>query len=159
MNTGEAAKKWECTVDAVRKYCSEGMISLAEKSTSFPWQWNIPDKAYKPPVTRHKAVVMMRIANAVCDGGKVNLKTLGISEENARAVFQYLQDCGFIAIREVQGEIAEAMKTIQVLPLGKKPIEADDEAARTKLKKGAKAEVGCDKNGPYATLTLGISNI
>lgn len=119
MNTSEAAKKWKCTADTVRKYCSEGMIPLAEKSTSFPWQWNIPDKAYKPPVTRHKAVVMMRIANAVCDGGKVNLKTLGISEELARDVFQYLQDCGFIAMREVQGEIAEVMKTIQVLPLGK----------------------------------------
>ena len=158
MNTSEAAKKWKCTVDAVRKYCSEGMIPLAEKSTSFPWQWNIPDKAYKPPVTRHKAVVMMRIANAVCDGGKVNLKTLGISEELARDVFQYLQDCGFIAMREVQGEIAEVMKTIQVLPLGKKLIEVDDEAARAKLKKSAKAEVGCDKTGPHANLTLGISN-
>lgn len=158
MNTSEAAKKWKCTADTVRKYCSEGMIPLAEKSTSFPWQWNIPDETYKPPVTRHKAVVMMQIANAVCDGGKVNLKTLGISEGLAWAVFQYLQDCGFIAMREVQGEIAEAMKTIQVLPLGKKLIEADDEAAKAKLKKSAKAEVGCDKTGPHANLTLGISN-
>lgn len=44
----------------------------------------------------------MRIANAVRDGGKVNLKTLGISEELAWAIFQYLKDCGFIAMCEVQ---------------------------------------------------------
>lgn len=109
-------------------------------------------------MTRHKAVIMMRIANAVRDGGKVNLKTLGISEELAWAIFQYLKDCGFIAMCEVQGEIAKAMKTIQVLSLGEKLIEADDEVVKVKLKKSAKAEVGCDKTGPHANLTVEISN-
>lgn len=50
---------------------------------------------------------------------------------------------------EVQGEIAKAMKTIQVLSLGEKLIEADDEVVKVKLKKSAKAEVGCDKTGPH----------
>lgn len=98
------------------------------------------------------------LANAVRDGGKVNLKTLGISEELAWAIFQYLKDCGFIAMCEVQGEIAKAMKTIQVLSLGEKLIEADDEVVKVKLKKSAKAEVGCDKTGPHANLTVEISN-
>lgn len=31
MNTSEAARKWKCSVGTVRKYCSEGMILLAEK--------------------------------------------------------------------------------------------------------------------------------
>ena len=133
------------------------MIPLAEKSTSFPWQWNIPDKAYKPPVTRHKAVVMMQIANAVCDGGKVNLKTLGIPENLVRDAFQYLQDCGFIAMYDAQSEITEAMKAIQILPLGKKLVEADEES-KTKVKKSAEVELRYDKTGPHVNLTLGISS-
>lgn len=133
MNTSEAAKKWKCTADTVRKYCSEGMIPLAEKSTSFPWQWIIPDETCKPPVTRHKAVVMMRMASAVRKGGKVNIKTLGIPENLARDAFQYLQDCGFVAMYDAQSEITEAMKAIQVLPLGEKLVEAGEES-KTKAK-------------------------
>ena len=59
MNTSEAARKWKCSAGTVRKYCNEGMIPPAEKSTRFPWGWNVPDEACKPPVTRHKAVVIM----------------------------------------------------------------------------------------------------
>lgn len=158
MNTSEAARKWKCTVDTVRKYCNEGMIPFAEKSACFPWPWNIPDEVCKPPVTRHKAVVMICMANAVREGGKVNIKTLGISENLARDAFQYLQDCGFIAMYEDQSEITEAMKAIQILPLGEKLIEADDEALKAKVKKSAEMEIGCDKAGPHANLTLGISN-
>lgn len=135
------------------------MVPFAEKSACFPWPWNIPDEACKPPVTRHKAVVMICLANAVHEGGKVNIKTLGISENLARDAFQYLQDCGFIAMYEAQSEITEAMKAIQILPLGKKLIEADDEALKANVKKSAEVEVGCDKAGPHANLTLGISNV
>ena len=158
MNTSEAARKWKCSVGSVRKYCNEGMIPFAEKSACFPWGWNIPDEACKPLVTRHKAVVIMRMAGAACEGGEVNLKTLGIPENLVRDAFQYLQDCGFIAKYEAQSEIAVAMKTIQVLSLGEKLIEADDEAVKVKLKKSAKAEVGYDKTGPHANLTVEISN-
>ena len=35
MNTSEAARKWKCSVGTVRKYCSEGMILLAEKNRHF----------------------------------------------------------------------------------------------------------------------------
>ncbi len=89
----------------------------------------------------------------------MNIKTLGISENLARDAFQYLQDCGFIAMYEAQSEITEAMKAIQILPLGKKLIEADDEALKANVKKSAEVEVGCDKAGPHANLTLGISNV
>lgn len=103
MNTNEAARKWKCTVDTVKKYCNEGMIPFAEKSSCFPWPWSIPGEACRPPVTRHKAVAMIiHMANAVREGGKVNIKTLGISENLARDAFQYLQDCGFIAMNEAQ---------------------------------------------------------
>lgn len=157
MNTSEAARKWKCTVDTVRKYCNEGMVLFAEKSACFPWGWNIPDEACKPPVTRHKAVVMICMANAVCKGGKVNIKTLGISENLARDAFQYLQDCGFITMYDAQSEITEAMKAIQILPLGEKLIEAD-KASKSKVKKSAEVEIGYDKTGPHVNLTFGISN-
>lgn len=157
MNTSEAAKKWKCTVDTVRKYCNEGMVPFAEKSACFPWPWNIPDEACKPPVTRHKAVVMICMANAVHEGGKVNIKTLGISENLVRDAFQYLQDCGFIAKYDAQSEITEAMKAIQILPLGEKLVEAD-KASKTKVKKSADVELGYDKTGPHVNLTFGISN-
>ena len=112
MNTSEAARKWKCSVSTVRKYCSEGMILLAEKNSTFPWGWDIPDEACKPPVTRHKAAVIMCMASAACEGGEVNLKTLGIPENLVRDAFQYLQDCGFIAMYDAQSEITEAMKAI-----------------------------------------------
>ena len=71
MNTSEAARKWKCSVGTVRKYCSEGMILAAEKNSTFPWGWDIPDEACKPPVTRHKAAVIMCMASAACKGGEV----------------------------------------------------------------------------------------
>ena len=74
MNTSEAARKWKCSVGTVRKYCIEGMILAAEKNSTFPWGWDIPDEACKPPVTRHKAAVIMCMASAACEGGEVNLK-------------------------------------------------------------------------------------
>lgn len=157
MNTSEAAKKWKCTADTVRKYCSEGMIPLAEKNSTFPWGWSIPDEACKPPVTRHKAVVIMCMASAAREGGEVNLKTLGFPENLVRDAFQYLQDCGFIKMYDAQSEITEAMKTIQVLQLGEKLVEAD-EASKAKVKKSAEVELGYDKTGPHVNLTFGISS-
>lgn len=157
MDTSEAARKWKCSVATVRKYCSEGMILPAEKNSTFPWGWNIPDGACKPPVTRHRAVTMIRMANAMCEGGEVNLKTLGIPENLVRDAFQYLQDCGFIAKYDAQNEITEAMKAIQILPLGEKLVEAD-KALKTKVKKSAEVELGYDKTGPHVNLTFGISN-
>jgi hypothetical protein len=158
MNTSEAARKWKCSAGTVRKYCNEGMIPPAEKSTRFPWGWNVPDEACKPPVTRHKAVVIMCMASAVREGGKVNINTLGIPENLVRDAFQYLQDCGFIAMYEAQHEIMEAMKSVQILPLGKKLIEADDEASKSKVKKSAEVELGYDRTGPHVNLTFGLSN-
>lgn len=157
MNTSEAARKWKCSVGTVRKYCSEGMILAAEKNSTFPWGWNIPDEACKPPVTRHKAAVIMCMASAACEGGEVNLKTLEIPENLVRDAFQYLQDCGFIVKYDAQSEITEVMKAIQILPLGEKLVEAD-EASKTKVKKSAEVELGYDKTGPHVNLTFGISN-
>ena len=85
------------------------------------------------------------------------MKTLGIPENLVRDAFQYLQDCGFIAMYDAQSEITEAMKAIQILPLGKKLVEADEES-KTKVKKSAEVELRYDKTGPHVNLTLGISS-
>lgn len=100
----------------------------------------------------------MCMASAVREGGKVNINALGISENFARDAFQYLQDCGFIAMYVAQSEITEAMKAVQILPLGKKLVEADDEASKAKVKKNAEVELGYDKTEPLVNLTFGISS-
>ena len=87
----------------------------------------------------------------------MNLKTLGIPENLVRDAFQYLQDCGLIAKYDAQSEITEAMKAIQILPLGEELVEAD-KASKTKVKKSAEVELGYDKTGPHVNLTFGISN-
>ena len=46
----------------------------------------------------------MCMASAVREGGRVNINTLGIPESLVRDAFQYLQDCGFIAMYEAQYE-------------------------------------------------------
>lgn len=58
---------------------------------------------------------------------------------------------------DAQSEITEAMKTIQVLQLGEKLVEAD-EASKAKVKKSAEVELGYDKTGPHVNLTFGISS-
>ena len=50
------------------------------------------------------------------------------------------------------------MKSVQILPLGKKLIEADDEASKSKVKKSAEVKLGYDKTGPHVNLTFGLSN-
>lgn len=48
------------------------------------------------------------------------------------------------------------MKAIQILPLGKKLVEADEES-KTK-EKSAEVELGYDKTGSHVNLTFGISS-
>ena len=50
------------------------------------------------------------------------------------------------------------MRGIQVLSLGEKLVEADDEASKTKVKKSAEVKLGYDKTGPRVNLTFGISS-
>ena len=145
MNTKEAAVKWGCSETTVREYCRSGMIPLAEKKI---FGWEIPDEMEKkPPVTRTKAVYLMR-----CISDDALPVTRGYwSEEKLIAALEYLSDVKFILDYEGNVSLEEAVKRSRISTIGKELIAKE---SKKNIEKSIGAEIsaegGIDKGLPTA---------
>lgn len=132
MTTKTAAKKWNCTALWVRERCKEGMIPLAEKNVI----WNIPDNADKPPCTRHRAVVLMKLLQEKNAGNDVELFPGNDMDTNI-AIYKYLSNNGFIT--KFKGKnIEKAIKSATVLNYGVALIASISEKAKPTVSKKTK---------------------
>ncbi len=48
LNAKQAAHKWKAAPENVRKWCRNGYVEGASKSSSFPFAWSIPANARRP---------------------------------------------------------------------------------------------------------------
>ncbi len=137
MTTLTAAKQWNCSVSWVRHRCKEGMIPLAEKNGI----WDIPDTADKPPCTRHRAVVLMKLLQEKSEGNDVELFP-GNDMDTFISIYMYLSGNGFITRlkgKKVEKEIGNA----KVLNAGIALItsESEDRKERSSKKSKISAEL------------------
>ncbi len=145
MNTKEAAVKWGCSETTVREYCKSGMIPLAEKKI---FGWEIPDEMEKkPPVTRTKAVYLMR-----CISDDDLPVTRGYwSEEKLIAALEYLSDVKFILDYEGNVSLEEAVKRSRISTIGKELIEKEAEKnVENSFGINVSGEAGVEKGLPTA---------
>jgi hypothetical protein len=68
-------QKWNVSEPTVRKYCWEGMILNAEKSED-NGQWQIPNDAEKPLLSRHQVRTLLDIMQSIQGGVKMSLSIL-----------------------------------------------------------------------------------
>lgn len=119
MTPNEMAKKWECSADWVRQRCAEGMIPLAEKQKNR--KWDIPETVSKPPCTRYRAVVLLKLLLEKAEGNDVELFP-GNDYKTNEEIYRYLSDNGFIT-RFTHKKIRKDLDNAKVLNEGKKLIE------------------------------------
>ena len=145
MNTREAAEKWRCSEKTVREYCKSGMIPLAEKKV---FAWEIPDEMEKkPPVTRTKAVYLMR-----CISDDVLPETKGYwSEEKLIDALEYLSDVKFIIDYDGSDSLEEAVKRSRISSIGKELIAKETKKnSESSIGIEISGEAGVDKGLPVA---------
>ena len=93
MTVSEAAKKWGVSTEIVRDRVK--IIPGAEKR----FRWSIPEEAEFPPITSHKALMLMDYLTVYSEGGKPNLARTGLKASDIEPGYRYLTDMGYITGR------------------------------------------------------------
>lgn len=92
MTVSEAAKKWGVSTEIVRDRVK--IIPGAEKRFRC-----IPEEAEFPPITSHKALMLMDYLTVYSEGGKPNLARTGLKASDIEPGYRYLTDMGYITGR------------------------------------------------------------
>ena len=127
MTIKEAADKWGVTLKIARDRAQ--IIPGAKKKVI----WDIPDNVDLPPITSHKALLLMEFLSVFNEGGKPNFSRTGIKLFEIDRGYTYLTDCGYITGRPGK-----------VTSFGKKLIK------RLEAKKKTVIKGGINLAGPYA---------
>ena len=154
MNTKEASKKWNCSVETVRNYCASGIIPQAEKMGK---TWNIPVGCKKPPMTRHGLCFLLDTIYQLNNGVSYEAVSWGYSMSEVRKGFDYLISNAFMTSIDVN-RLNKELKNASVTDRGKNLIEREN--SENKNRPNYKAYVSTEANFGIAKVGLGgeISN-
>lgn len=129
MTIKEAAETWGVSHKVARDRAQ--IIPGAVKKV----RWEIPDGVDLPPVTSHKALLLMEFLKVFNEGGEPNFARVGIKQYEIDQGYAYLRDCGYITGRPGK-----------VTTFGNKLVKRLESVKKTTIKGGA------NLNGPYAEI-------
>lgn len=112
------------------------IIPGAEKPT---FRWHVPDGIELPPITSHKAYLLMIYLTVFNEGGRPNLSRTGLKALDIEPGYKYLQDMGYITGRP--GEITSFGKKLMRKLETEKKTKAYGELNTGVIKAGVEREL------------------
>lgn len=115
MSTEEAAEKWGTDKSTVAEWCREGHIEGAEKSKSFPFEWQIPYDAKRPIDKELTAEIIWQIVE-IKNGIAVDfdLANWGVSRDSVDGCIAALV-AGLYLCRTQEGDLLMTRKGLNAI--------------------------------------------
>lgn len=157
MNTKQAGVKWGVNHKTAGEYCRQQIIPGAEKVGR---NWDIPDNAIKPPLSRNKLALILDNIVQVKYGGIIDWETFGFDDSSLFEGCNYLTLLGCMAGWDVNAPDKAALSLATITPRGEELINARREDLNLgKLNVSVTVEAGVNVGVVSGKISTTVSNI